>query len=210
MASPDHNDDEQPSRLGYFAAIFVSALGHAAIFAFVFFIAPRFLHPAEAAAARIHGKDRGQHSGRRPGHASAADQSAPGGGIRRPHTSRRSRSVKTEPSKTELALNDTDKNALKINAKPTEAPTLTATATPSPTPTEAPSIEETPEPTAEPAHGLEPDLEATGEPTVEPTPEATPQPTRHRDAETDAREGKSQSAQVRIDDGEDCGDAERR
>ena len=49
MASPDHNGDENPSRLGYFAAIFVSAIGHIAIFAFVFFIAPRFLHPAEAA-----------------------------------------------------------------------------------------------------------------------------------------------------------------
>jgi hypothetical protein len=48
VASPDHNDDEQPSRLGYFAAIFISAIGHAAIFAFVFFIAPRFLQPAEA------------------------------------------------------------------------------------------------------------------------------------------------------------------
>ena len=49
MAAPDHSADEQPSRIGYFAAIFASALGHAALFAFVFFIAPRFLHPAEAA-----------------------------------------------------------------------------------------------------------------------------------------------------------------
>ena len=49
MASRDHNGDENPSRLGYFAAIFVSALGHVAIFALVFFIAPRFLHPDEAA-----------------------------------------------------------------------------------------------------------------------------------------------------------------
>ena len=49
MASRDHNGDEQPSRIGYFAAVFVSALGHAALFATVFFIAPRFLHPEEAA-----------------------------------------------------------------------------------------------------------------------------------------------------------------
>ena len=178
MASPDHNDDEQPSRLGYFAAIFISAIGHAAIFAFVFFIAPRFLQPAEAPPPaytvkivdNIPAGDLGTHLPRINRHQAEEKAAA-----HKPQES----SVKTEPSKNELALNDTDKNALKINAKPTEEPTLTATATPTPTPAESPSIEETPEPTAEPAHGLEPDLEATDEPTVEPTPEPTQQPTRH-------------------------------
>ena len=152
MASPDHNDDEQPSRLGYFAAIFVSAIGHAAIFAFVFFIAPRFLQPAEAPPPaytvkivdNIPAGDLGTHLPRINRHQAEESKAA----AHKPQESK----VKTEPSKTELALNDTDKNALKINAKPTEEPTVTATPTPTPTP-EAPSIEETPEPTAEPAHG---------------------------------------------------------
>ncbi|MGB6554949.1 MAG: hypothetical protein WBE78_15780 [Candidatus Binataceae bacterium] len=42
MASPPHNGgDDGPSSAGYIAAILVAALGHAAIFAFVTFIAPR-------------------------------------------------------------------------------------------------------------------------------------------------------------------------
>jgi len=137
VASRDHNGDEQPSRIGYFAAIFVSALGHAALFATVFFIAPRFLHPEEAAPPaytvkivdNIPAGDLGTHLpriNRRP--ADEAKAAAP-----KPEESK----VKTEPPKTELALND-DKNALKINAKATDAPTAT--------PTPEPTIEATPEP----------------------------------------------------------------
>ena len=154
MASPDHNGDEQPSRIGYFAAIFVSALGHAAIFALVFFIAPRFLHPEEAAPPAYTVKivdnlpagDLGTHLPRINRHrADEAKEAAP-----KPEESK----VKTEPPKTELALND-DKNALKINAKATDAPTPT------------PTVEATPEPTIAP----------TAAPTAPPTPEPTPQPT---------------------------------
>jgi TonB family protein len=177
VASRDHNGDEQPSRLGYFAAIFVSALGHAAIFALVFFIAPRFLHPAEAAPPaytvkivdNVPAGDLGTHLpriNRRQGEKSKETATKP-----------EEPKVKTEPSKTEIALNETDKNALKINAKPTEAPAATPTATPTPTP--EPSIEATPEATAEPAPALEPPIEDTAEPTVEPTPEPTHQPTKH-------------------------------
>ncbi|MGA7872487.1 MAG: hypothetical protein WCA22_16495, partial [Candidatus Binatus sp.] len=141
MASRDHNGDEQPSRLGYFAAIFVSGLGHAAIFALVFFIAPRFLHPEEAAPPAYTVKivdnlpagDLGTHLPRINRHAAdEAKAAAP-----KPEESK----VKTEPPKTELALND-DKNALKINAKATDAPT--------PTPTPEPTVEATPEPTIAP------------------------------------------------------------
>ena len=173
MASPAHNDDEQPSRVGYFAAIFVSALGHAALFALVFFIAPRFLHPADAAPPaytvkivdNIPAGDLGTHLPRINRHAAEESKAA----ARKPEESK----VKTEPPKTELASNDTDKNALKINEKVTEAPTPTAT--PTPEPTIAPTIEATPEPTAEPAPALEPNIEAT----VAPTPEPTQQPTKH-------------------------------
>jgi len=177
VASPDHNGDENPSRLGYLAAIFVSALGHVALFAFVFFIAPRFLHPEEAPPPaytvkivdNIPAGDLGTHLPRINRHTAAdqSKQSAP-----KPQESH----VKTEPPKTELAANE-DKNALKINANPTDLPTETPT--PTPEPTIEPTIEESPEPTAEPAPALEPDLEPTEEPTVEPTPTPTPQPTRH-------------------------------
>jgi len=174
VASRDHNGDENPSRLGYFAAIFVSALGHAAIFAFVFFIAPRFLHPEEAAPPaytvkivdNVPAGDLGTHLPRINRHATEQSRAA---------AKSEEAKIKTEPSKTELALNDADKNALKINAKPTEAPT----ATPTPTPTPEPTTEASPEPTVEPAPGLEPNIEATEEPTIEPTPEPTKQPTKH-------------------------------
>ncbi len=160
MASRDHNGDEQPSRIGYFAAIFVSALGHAALFATVLFIAPRFLHPEETAPPaytvkivdNIPAGDLGTHLPRINRHpADEAKEAAP-----KPEESK----VKTEPPKTELALND-DKNALKINAKASDAPTAT--------PTPAPTVEATPAPS----------IEATVAPTVEPTPQPTQEPTKH-------------------------------
>ena len=172
MASPDHNGDENPSRLGYFAAIFVSALGHIAIFAFVFFIAPRFLHPAEAPPPaytvkivdNIPAGDLGSHLPRINRHATDESKNA----APKPAEPQ----VKTEPTKPEkLALND-GKNAL-ITAKATEVPTDT------PTPTPEPTVEPTPEPTVEPGPSLEPNLEATEEPTVAPTPEPTQQPKKH-------------------------------
>ena len=172
MASPDHNGDENPSRLGYFAAIFVSALGHIAIFAFVFFIAPRFLHPAEAPPPaytvkivdNIPAGDLGSHLPRINRHATDESKSA----APKPAEPQ----VKTEPTKPEkLALND-GKNAL-ITAKATEVPTDT------PTPTPEPTVEPTPEPTVEPGPSLEPNLEATEAPTVAPTPEPTQQPKKH-------------------------------
>jgi len=178
VASRDHNGDENPSRVGYFAAIFVSALGHVAIFAFVFFIAPRFLHPADAAPPaytvkivdNIPAGDLGTHLPRINRHtANESKAAAP-----KPEESK----VKTEAPKPEkLALNE-EKNALNINAKPTDAPTETPT--PTIEPTVAPTIEPTPEPTVEPAPSLEPPIEATEEPTVAPTPtpEPTPAPTK--------------------------------
>jgi TonB family protein len=170
VASPDHNGDEKPSRLGYFAAIFVSALGHVAIFAFVFFIAPRFLHPEETPPPsytvkivdNIPAGDLGTHLPRINRHVEhESKEEGP-----KPEES----AIKTEPPKTALALNE-DKNALKINAIATDVPTST--------PTPEPTVETTPEPTVEPAPSLEPNLEATEEPTIEPTPEPTEQPTKH-------------------------------
>ena len=166
MAAPDRNADEQPSRIGYFAAIFVSALGHAALFAIVFFIAPRFfLHPADAAPPaytvkivdNIPASDLGTHLpriNRRP--ADEAKAAAP-----KPEESK----VKTEPPKTEPAFNDADKNALKISAKATDAPTAT--------PTPEPTVQATAEPS------IEPTIEATAAPTLAPTPQPTHPPKKH-------------------------------
>ncbi len=189
MASRDHNGDEQPSRFGYFAAIFVSALGHAALFLTVFFIAPRFLHPEEAAPPaytvkivdNIPAGDLGTHLPRINRHpADEAKAAAP-----KPEESK----LKAEPPKTELALND-EKNALKINAKPTDAPT----ATPTPEPTVAPTVA------------------PTAAPTIAPTPQPTPRADETRQAKAHARQGVAQSAQVRIDGsaGKDRIDAKRR
>ncbi len=171
MASRDHNGEEQPSRLGYFAAIFVSAIGHAAIFVLVFFIAPRFLQSPEAAPPaytvkivdNIPAGDLGTHLPRINRHSAQESKAAKA----------EESKVKTEPSKTELALNEADKNALKINAKTADVPTPT----PTPEVTVEPTAEPSPEDTAEPAPGLEPNIDATEEPTVEPTPEPTRHPT---------------------------------
>jgi len=178
VAAPDHSADEQPSRIGYFAAIFASALGHAALFAFVFFIAPRFLHPAEAAPPAYTVKivdnlpagDLGTHLPRINRHADEAKDAAP-----KPEESK----LKTEPPKTELALNDADKNALKINPKPTEAPTAT--------PTPEPTVEATPQPSIAP----------TPQPTQPPKKHATPKPTPEK-AIRNAPKSESTTAKAKI------------
>lgn len=173
MASRDHNGDERPSRVGYFAAIFVSGLGHAAIFLFVFFIAPRFLEAPQAAPPaytvkivdNVPAGDLGTHLPRINQHHAVEHEAAP-----KPEEPK----VKTEPPKNAIALNEPDKNALAINEKPTEVPTET----PTPTPTPEPS----PEPTVEPPRVMEPNLEATEAPTPPeptPTPEPTKRPKKH-------------------------------
>lgn len=171
MASRDHNGDERPSRLGYFAAIFVSGLGHAAIFVFVFFVAPRLLEaPAAAPPAytvkivdNVPAGDLGTHLPRLNQHHAEEHKAAP-----KPKEPK----VKTEPPRNAIALNEPGKNALAINEKQTEVPTETPTPTPEPSP----------EPTVEPPRVIEPGLEATEastppEPT--PTPEPAKQPKKH-------------------------------
>ena len=188
MASRDHNGDEQPSRFGYFAAIFVSALGHAALFLTVFFIAPRFLHPEEAAPPaytvkivdNIPAGDLGTHLPRINRHiADEAKAAAP-----KPEESK----LKAEPPKTELALND-EKNALKINAKPTDAPTATPTPEPTPEPTVEPTV--APQPTAAPT------IAPTPQPTREPTKHAKPKPTPDK-ASRNRPKSESTAAEARI------------
>jgi TonB family protein len=170
VPASDHNGDERPSRLGYFAAIFVSALGHAAIFVVVFFVAPRFLQaPAAAPPAytvkivdNIPAGDLGTHLPKINQHRAQQEKAAA-----KPEEGK----VKSEAPKNLIALNEPEsKNALAVNA-----PTVVATETPTPTPEEATETP-TPEETAQP-RSLEPDIGATEEPTAEPTP--TPEPTKH-------------------------------
>ncbi len=156
----DHNGDEQPSRAGYIAAILVSALGHAAIFALAFFVAPRYLHAPEAAPPAytvkivddIPAGDLGTHLPR----INRNNQKKPAPSkVEEPK-------VKEEPPKPELAPDD-DKNAIALNTKKLETPTET----PTPEPTPAPTVEPTTPPPTE-----------TPEPTPKPTRVPKPRPTR--------------------------------
>ena len=163
MAAPDRNEDEAPSRLGYFAAIIVSALGHLGLFGLVFFVAPRYLHQPDAPPPaytvkivdNIPAGDLGTHLPRINRHRSeeAKAESKP-----------EEPKVKVEaPKPPDLAPND-DKNVLALNTK-----LETATATPTPEPTPAPTVEPTLEPTPMPSE--------TPKPTPKPKKHATPKPT---------------------------------
>jgi len=159
VASPGNNGSEHPPRAGYFAAIIVSALGHAALVVLVFFIAPLYLHsddqPPPAYTVKIVDSlpagDLGTHLPRLATHKAeqAKAQEPP----------------KVEEQKPpELKPPDDDKNAIALNTKMLETPTLTPTPTleptpeptesppsPTPTPTQAAKQHPTPAPTAKPA-----------------------------------------------------------
>ncbi len=151
MASQDHRDEARPSRFGYAAAIVASGLGHAALFALVFFVAPRYLNPAEAPPPSYTVKivdhlpagDLGTHL---PRLAAAKHEEAKAKPVEEP---------KVEPPKPPDIAPANDKEAIALNTKKLESPT--------PTPT--------PEPTAQPT------VAPTAEPTHTPKPHATPRPT---------------------------------
>jgi len=157
VASPRHNGDAGPSRAGYFAAVLIAALCHAALFAFVVFIAPGMFaaedRPLPAYTVKIVDNipagDLGTHLPRlaAPARAHQAKPPAP---------------EEVKPPEPKLTPPpDTDKNAIALN---------TTKAAPTPTPTPEP----TPEPTvAEPA----PTPTATRTPHRHHTPRATPKPT---------------------------------
>ncbi len=152
MARQDHRGNPLPSRAGYFAAIIISALGHAALFALVFFIAPRYLHSEEAAPPAYTVKivdslpagDLGTHlprlAPRKAEQIAKADVPKPA-------------EPAVEAPKPELAP-DADKNAITlattIAATPTPTPTPEAVA-PTPEPSESQTPAATPHPTPKPA-----------------------------------------------------------
>src|SRR5208282_5752068 len=124
-----------PPRAGYFAAIIVSALGHAGLVVLVFFIAPRYLHsddqPPPAYTVKIVDSlpagDLGTH--------------LPRLATRKEEQAKAQEPPKVEEQKPpELKPPDDDKNAIALNTKMLETPTLTPTPTlePTPEPTESP------------------------------------------------------------------------
>ncbi|HUA34191.1 MAG TPA: TonB family protein [Candidatus Binataceae bacterium] len=160
MAKNDRHDDARPARIGYAAAIFFSAIGHVALFAFVFIFLPRYLHSDEAPPPSYTVKivdslpagDLGSHLPRLAPRETKQEAKAEEHKAEEPK-------IKVEPPKPELAP-DNDKNALAMNL---------ASVTPTPTPT--------PEPTVEPT--VEATLEPTPEPTEKPTPKPRPSHTKH-------------------------------
>ena len=165
MAAPDRNEDAGPSRTGYFAAIIVSAIGHLALFALVFFVAPRYLHQPDAPPPaytvkivdNIPAGDLGTHLPRINRHHNDEAKAQP-----KPEEPK----VKVEAPKPELAPND-DKNALALNTKKLDSPTET----PTPEPTPEPTVEPTPMPAETPTPTPKPKKHA--------TPKPTPQASKH-------------------------------
>lgn len=163
MAAADHSADEQPSRVGYIAAIVVSAVGHAALFVLVFFIAPSYLRSSPAAPPaytvkivdNIPAGDLGTHLPR-------INRSSERHAKAEPPKADESK-IKTEPPKIDLAP-DSDSNALALNTKTGPTPTITPTPEPTPEPTIVP--------TPEPSQSVKP----TPKPKKRATPKPTPQP----------------------------------
>ena len=153
---------EGPPRAGYLLAVIVSALGHAGLFALVFFVAPRWMHSEDKTI---------------PAYTVKIVDNLPAGdlGSHLPRLSRKAQEEKPppEPPKEEPKVeeqkppepkppSDEDKNAIALNEKQ-----LQATPTDTPTPTPEPTVVVTPEPTRAP----------TAKPTPPPRKHPTPAPT---------------------------------
>jgi protein TonB len=171
VAARDHND-EQPSRLGYIAAILISALGHVAIFALVFFVAPMYLKAPEAAP---------------PAYTVKIVDDIPAGDLgthlprinhnrKQPNDESKPPEVKAdEPKPPDLAPDD-DKSAIALNTL--MGPTITPTPTPESTPeaTPEPSPEPTSKPTPMPTEKPRPSPKASRTPRPKPAAKSSTQP----------------------------------
>lgn len=159
-----HNGNERPGWLGYIAATAVSALGHAALFALVFFVMPRFLHsdttPPPSYTVKIvddiPAGDLGTHLPKLSGHQRPAPK---------PAQIAKAEPLKPEEPKIEPPKppppQEEDKNAVSLQAaSPTPTPTpppQAIPATPEPTPGKAARPRATPaaaavKPTRKPSH----------------------------------------------------------
>ena len=156
VASRRPNGDERPSRAGYIAAIVVSAVGHAGLFALVFFVAPRFWTPAEAPIPaysvkivdNIPAGDLGTHLPR------FSHQKREEARRQEP----RSIEPKVEPPKV-MPPAANDENAIALNTKKIDMPTPTPTPEPEASvaaPTASPAPTPKPRPTPQPAKRVPP------------------------------------------------------
>ena len=170
MASQRNRSVDGPPRAGYLLAVIVSALGHAGLFAFAFFVAPRWLHsedkPIPAYTVKIVDNlpagDLGSHLPR------LSRKAEP---VKPPEAANEEPKVGEQKPPEQKPPSDEDKNAIALNEKQLQ-----------PTPTDTPTP--TPEPT----------VEATPEPTRAPTAKPTPVPKKHPSpAPTTALKGKSKS-----------------
>ncbi len=154
MPNPDLKGDDRAARRGYAAAIFASALGHAAFFALVLVILPRYLSsgtripPAYTVKIvdQLPAGQLGTHlpplSGSKPHaharHAAQQEEAKP-----RPVT------PITEPPP------ENDKNVIALNTRhqstPTPTPTPASTPAPTPAPAATPEVTPTPEATSTPS-----------------------------------------------------------
>jgi TonB family protein len=167
--------DKDRTNLKYAASIGLSAVAHAVFLYLVLFALPQWLKTDETPPPaytvtivdNLPAGDLGTHplpvfKHRKlhpigeppPEHKSAEQQEKP---------------EEREPNSAKIDAPDTNRNAIALNAHPTEAPTPEPTATPTPAPVE------TPEPTAEPT--TEPTQRPTAEPSHRPRPTIRPQPT---------------------------------
>jgi len=160
MGSRDPSGDGQPSRMGYVAAIVISAIGHVALALLVFFVLPRYLRPTQNSpqvysvnmVGELPAGDFGSH---------LPQLSAPAQEAKPPPETKPAPAKVEEPkvvTRNEPLAPNEDKNAIALNviSTPTPQPTPASAPTPAPTPTPAPAP--TPAPVATPA----------------PTPRATP------------------------------------
>jgi TonB family protein len=168
VAKNDRHDDARPSRIGYAAAIIISAIGHGGLVVLIFFVLPKYLHSDETPPPSytvkivdsIPAGDLGTHLPRLAPRETKQE-------AREEERKAEEPKIKVEAPKPELASPDTDKNAIALNN------IASVTPTPTPEPTVAPTAEPTVEPTVAP----------TPEPTEKPTPKpphsrrATPKPT---------------------------------
>lgn len=169
MADPRNNGAERPPRAGYVLAIIVSALGHAALFAVVFFLAPRWLHSEERPIPSYTVKivdslpagDLGSHL---PRLAPKNPQPPPPEQVAKAEPIEPKIEEKKPP---EIKPPDDDKNAISLSTKTPEA-------TPTPTPTPEPTPEMTRSPA--PSHTVKATPEPTKASKKHPTPEPTPEP----------------------------------
>jgi TonB family protein len=167
--------DKDRTNLKYAAAIGVSAVGHAAFLYLVLFALPRWLKPDQTPPPaytvtivdNLPAGDLGTHLPRLASNHHRTPRIEP------PEEPKPAEQAEEKPPResnnTKVEAPDTDRNAIALNAHPTQAPTPAPTATPTPAPVETP--EPTPEPTAAPTQ------RPTAAPTHRPRPTMRPLPT---------------------------------